>query len=81
MYFCKNFIAVNINVSACRRDAEIVILCMAKKQKASAKKIAAKMKPKLKEEAIKEYFPVEPLMPELDELVKKNPNRLIGCGG
>jgi hypothetical protein len=24
---------------------------------------------------------VEPLMPELDELVKKNPNRLIGCGG
>lgn len=21
------------------------------------------------------------LMPELDELVKKNPNRLIGCGG
>lgn len=23
----------------------------------------------------------EVLMPELDELVKKNPNRLIGCGG
>jgi hypothetical protein len=23
----------------------------------------------------------EPLMPELEELVKKNPNRLIGCGG
>jgi hypothetical protein len=22
-----------------------------------------------------------PLMPELEELVKKNPNRLIGCGG
>ncbi|HNF47985.1 MAG TPA: hypothetical protein PKO18_03485 [Chitinophagales bacterium] len=25
-------------------------------------------------------FPVA-LMPELDELVKKNPNRLLGCGG
>lgn len=24
---------------------------------------------------------VDALMPELDELVKKNPNRLIGCGG
>ena len=23
----------------------------------------------------------ESLMPELEELVKKNPNRLIGCGG
>ncbi|HNY54123.1 MAG: hypothetical protein IPP60_09900 [Sphingobacteriales bacterium] len=28
-------------------------------------------------------FPVstDVLMPELEELVKKNPNRLIGCGG
>jgi hypothetical protein len=26
-------------------------------------------------------FVSEPLMPELEELVKKNPNRLIGCGG
>jgi len=24
---------------------------------------------------------VEPLMPELEKLVEKNPNRLIGCGG
>ncbi len=24
---------------------------------------------------------MERLMPELEELVKKNPNRLIGCGG
>ena len=23
----------------------------------------------------------KPLMPELEALVKKNPNRLIGCGG
>ncbi len=23
----------------------------------------------------------EPLMPELELLVKKNPNRLLGCGG
>ena len=25
--------------------------------------------------------PTTPLMPELEELVKKDPNRLIGCGG
>lgn len=25
--------------------------------------------------------PGEVLMPELEELVRKNPNRLIGCGG
>jgi len=25
--------------------------------------------------------PTDSLMPELEELVKKNPNRLIGCGG
>lgn len=24
---------------------------------------------------------IEPLMPELETLVKKNPNQLIGCGG
>jgi hypothetical protein len=24
---------------------------------------------------------INSLMPELEELVKKNPNRLIGCGG
>lgn len=24
---------------------------------------------------------ISALMPELEELVKKNPNRLIGCGG
>lgn len=24
---------------------------------------------------------ISTLMPELEELVKKNPNRLIGCGG
>lgn len=24
---------------------------------------------------------IEPLMPELEILVKKNPNQLIGCGG
>ena len=24
---------------------------------------------------------IEPLMPELEKLVEKNPNRLIGCGG
>ena len=29
---------------------------------------------------ITDYF-TESLMPELEELVKKNPNRLIGCGG
>ena len=27
------------------------------------------------------YNPTIVLMPELEELVKKNPNRLIGCGG
>lgn len=26
-------------------------------------------------------YTTESLMPELEELVKKNPNRLIGCGG
>ena len=26
-------------------------------------------------------YSTESLMPELEELVKKNPNRLIGCGG
>lgn len=26
-------------------------------------------------------LPGDALMPELEELVKKNPNRLIGCGG
>lgn len=26
-------------------------------------------------------FMKDALMPELEELVKKNPNRLIGCGG
>lgn len=24
---------------------------------------------------------LSPLMPDLEEVVKKNPNRLIGCGG
>ena len=26
-------------------------------------------------------YTTDSLMPELEELVKKNPNRLIGCGG
>lgn len=26
-------------------------------------------------------YSTESLMPELEELVKKNPNKLIGCGG
>jgi hypothetical protein len=26
-------------------------------------------------------YTIDSLMPELEELVKKNPNRLIGCGG
>lgn len=26
-------------------------------------------------------YTTDALMPELEELVKKNPNRLIGCGG
>jgi hypothetical protein len=31
---------------------------------------------------IQEYSDsIKSLMPELEELVKKNPNRLIGCGG
>jgi len=35
------------------------------------------------EDAATQTFSVstEVLMPELEELVKKNPNRLIGCGG
>ncbi|MCC6583803.1 MAG: hypothetical protein IT271_08890 [Chitinophagales bacterium] len=35
------------------------------------------------EDAIAPQFSVstDVLMPELEELVKKNPNRLIGCGG
>jgi hypothetical protein len=33
-------------------------------------------------EQVEQYAnPTESLMPELEELVKKNPNRLIGCGG
>ena len=37
----------------------------------------------LPEEDVVEPFSnaTDSLMPELEELVKKNPNRLIGCGG
>lgn len=55
---------------------------MAKKEKKkSAKKPSSKQK--LSISATEEKFPdtSESLMPELEELVKKNPNRLIGCGG
>lgn len=37
----------------------------------------------VKENTISETvdYTTDSLMPELEELVKKNPNRLIGCGG
>ncbi|MDB5227596.1 MAG: hypothetical protein JWN78_1789 [Bacteroidota bacterium] len=54
---------------------------MAKKEKKPAgKKTSSKAKsPKVIETELPD--PSESLMPELEELVKKNPNRLIGCGG
>ncbi len=39
-------------------------------------------KPDLPQQEVTVYTQLpESLMPELEELVKKNPNRLIGCGG
>ena len=59
----------------------------AKKQKtekkikhSSAKKVKKTAKEKTLQENIELDFS-ETLMPELEELVKKNPNRLVGCGG
>ncbi len=40
-----------------------------------------KPSPKIIQDAAEYEQTLAPLMPELDELVKKNPNRLIGCGG
>ncbi|MFN8236695.1 MAG: hypothetical protein U0T77_00875 [Chitinophagales bacterium] len=65
---------------------------MAKKQKHFAKEVPPSINEKktvhteLPSEAhtaaIQGYESMkETLMPELEELVKKNPNRLIGCGG
>ena len=55
---------------------------MAKKEKKkTAKKPSAKQKLAKPNEEAQLPDPNESLMPELEELVKKNPNRLIGCGG
>ena len=48
-----------------------------KKSTPPKKKIVAEPKGNAEEYA----DPTKPLMPELEELVKKDPNRLIGCGG
>lgn len=53
-----------------------------KKQKTTASKKVEQEKILLN--TISELTPeieITALMPELEELVKKNPNRLIGCGG
>lgn len=53
----------------------------AKKQKKAGTKNKKVQKDTLATEQVDEVkFPVA-LMPELEELVKKNPNRLLGCGG
>lgn len=59
---------------------------MAKNQKPVAAKTTAVKKPKTPKVSpattpVEDYDVRESLMPELEALVKKNPNRLIGCGG
>ena len=67
-----------------------LILSMAKKKKHFTKEIASVAKEKKtaqtntenQTESTQSYeFMKDALMPELEELVKKNPNSLIGCGG
>jgi hypothetical protein len=53
---------------------------MAKKKKKAVKKAAKHASTEELPSKPYETIP-ESLMPELEELVKKNPNRLIGCGG
>ncbi|MFN8282897.1 MAG: hypothetical protein U0U67_06755 [Chitinophagales bacterium] len=57
-----------------------------KKSKENKKTISKKNVPVNKDEqniAVDQIvdYTRDSLMPELEELVKKNPNRLIGCGG
>lgn len=51
-----------------------------KQKKAGTKNKMVQKDTPATEQADEIKFPVS-LMPELDELVKKNPNRLLGCGG
>lgn len=57
-----------------------LILSMSKTKKQKTK--PRTIKPDLPQQEITNYVQMpESLMLELEELVKKNPNRLIGCGG
>jgi hypothetical protein len=63
---------------------KIVILRVAKSNKIkTVKKAKKRMNPSAsdKQEDASLLQSLAPLMPELEELVKKNPNRLLGCGG
>ncbi len=48
-----------------------------KQQKITIKNVV----PNMNDQENPTTFTLESLMPELEELVKKNPNKLIGCGG
>jgi hypothetical protein len=56
-------------------------MAIKKNKKAGAKKKTAVKKEMESKESPLYTNATEPLMPELEELVKKNPNRLLGCGG
>lgn len=51
------------------------------KQEADTASQAEKIQTDLTQMAEISNLPDDALMPELEELVKKNPNKLIGCGG